>query len=251
FFANRHQSFSRPLAEDAYYASVLVELRNLQAYQLRYPQPARVQRLQHRAIPYAKRCRLVRRREQCFNVFLGQAFRQRPRQLWRFDLERRIGADASLTQQVPVEAFQARKQTCRRAWPRVLLKTMREIGEQIGALGLREGPAAPLKKPVAELPEIAAIRVQRVARQAVLEPQRIAELVEKCAWGGSNHERAPSCASSQCLISIPRPRVACMKPPIPRLPTTRWQGITRGSRFAPQARPTGRGAERTRLATSA
>ncbi len=126
----------------------------------------------------------------------------------------------------------------------------REIVADVAFARRRERSAA-RREPRAEQAQVAAIRFERVLREAVLQPQVIDELVEHGGvegrrFGGGRHGNragggraaapaalarfyrrgapgsdAPSCASSQRLISRWKPSSLLAKPPSPDDDTTR------------------------------
>jgi hypothetical protein len=59
------------------------------------------------------------------------------------------------------------------------LKLVCQVVEKVHALCLQQGFAAVLGKPRREEPQVAAIAFQCIARQAVFEPERIAEFIEQ------------------------------------------------------------------------
>ena len=56
---------------------------------------------------------------------------------------------------------------------------VREIGQQISMLCLKQAASLRCLQPILKLAQVAAIAVERVARKPVLQPQRIAEFVEQ------------------------------------------------------------------------
>ncbi len=136
----------------------------------------------------------VGRGEQFFDVLLGQRLGQAARQLGRVDVERGIDLDLALAQRVLVKALEARQQPARARGLGFAGDAVREIREQIAVIGGEQRLLVPLVQPACELREIEAIAVERVAREPVLEPQRIAEFVER------RRHPAFSCRSSHCLI---------------------------------------------------
>src|SRR5262245_22135888 len=134
-----------------------------------------------------------------------------------------------------------------------------EIAEDVGLARRGERPAL-RHEPVAKEAEIAPVRLERVLRQPILEPEVIAELVEehgvarsrrtsfarKTRSGFARHgggapsplpgaarrahpgNRIPSWASSHRLIAMWKPSSFRAKPPIPPEAMTRWHGIASG-----------------------
>ena len=180
FFAERDEPLLRALPEDAHHAHVEAHLARLQPHELRDPQPGRVEELEHRAVAQAERCGDVRRIEKLFDIGLGERLRKARRALRRLELQRRVGGNPVLAHEELVEALEARgdPRLGARARTMPVPVAVREIAEHVGLARRPERPALP-RQPGAEQAEIAAVRLERVLRQPVLEPEVVAELVEE------------------------------------------------------------------------
>jgi hypothetical protein len=108
-----------------------------------------------------------------------------------------------------------------------------EKRKQIGFLRLRE--TARFQED-GELRKIAPVRLERILRKAVLEPERVAKRVEQRRIRA--RQSARSWPSSQRFASSRYPPRAWPNPPIPPAAMTRWHGMTIGRRFSPHAWPT-------------
>ena len=198
----RDQALLRALAEDAHHAHVEAHFGELQARQLRDAQPARVEHFQHRPVAKPERRVGVRLREQRLDVGLGERPGKARRLLRRIELERRVDLDAPAAHEEPVETLEAGVQPRLRARSNALLRAPQVTpGEIAGKIGLGRGEergAALLLQPFGKEAQVAAVGLQRVFREAVLEPDRVAEFIEqRGVLRVHSARKAPSCASSQ------------------------------------------------------
>src|SRR5258706_2028773 len=241
---DRDQPLLRALAERANNVAVEVHLEDLQPDQLRHAQARGVEQLEHRPVAQAEPRGDVRRAEERFHVGFGERLGKARYALGRIEPERRIGAEAPLAHAILIEALERRHQP---GGARGAAPARGHESEEI----LLADPQEALLREAAELLEIGAVGSDGVLREAVLEPQRVAERVEQRRVGlvrgrsgaqGRSSNSPVSCSSSQRLASMRKPSVEWPKPPSPLAATTRWQGITIGSRLSPQAWPIARSA---------
>ena len=116
--AERNESLAIALAENADNALVQVDLALAQVHELRHAQAGRVQHLEHGAVAAAERIAHQRRRQQRFDLLLGERAGERAADLRHGDLRGGILADLTLAHQVAEETAEAGKLTCRGARPR-------------------------------------------------------------------------------------------------------------------------------------
>src|SRR5690606_10926772 len=128
-----------------------------------------------------------------------------------------------------------------------------EIGGQVFPRHGQQAAAGTRRlEPAGEQAQVAPVGVERVLRQALFQPERVAELVDQgqidCCCHGA--VVAPSCRSSQRFTERWKPFSSFWfeKPPRPPAAVTRWQGMTKGNQLAPQAWPTACGCEPITLA---
>jgi hypothetical protein len=183
-FAERNQALFRALAHDAHHAFVQAHFHRLQRDEFRHTQTARVHQLQHGAVAQTQGCVDIRRTEQRFDLRFGERRRKTRRLLRRTDAYRRIDLCAVLAHRPAIVTAKHREPPVRRGG--FVFLARRAIGVEIGLAGRVERCVAGLREPFAEQPQIAPVGIERVARQAVLEPQRVAERVDR---GRARHKQ--------------------------------------------------------------
>jgi hypothetical protein len=178
-FAERHEPFLRALAHHAHDALVEPDLDGLQRDELAHAQPARIHQLEHRAIAQAERRANVGRTEQRLDLRLGQR-RRKPRGLLRRrDPQRRVRARVMLAHGPAVIATEHRQAPVRRR--RLAVAARGDVADQHRFVGRVERRVVRRGQPLRKQHQIAPVRIERIAREPVLEPQRIAEHVDRRA----------------------------------------------------------------------
>ena len=183
FFAQRHQTFLAALAHHAHHAHVQAHLRHAQADQLGHAQAAGVQHFQHGAVAQAQRRFDIRRIQQQLDILFGEALGQAARQLGRGDLQGGVGGYLVLPQQVAEQALEAGDGAARCWWLWLFRRSpdARESPVYRRAWLASKPTSALLLQPCGELVQVAPVAFQRVARQAVFQPQAVAEFVEQAS----------------------------------------------------------------------
>ena len=161
-------------------------------------QPAGVHELEHGAVAQRGGLVAARRREQLGDLVAGEHLRQLLALARRAQLGRRVVGDDLLAPQVAVERAQAGGLALDRRGRdgRALRAAGRQLGEKAGELGVaeRRRVEAVAREEVAELQQVGAVGLQRVARQAALELE-VGEEVEHVVlerarggcWAGDGH----------------------------------------------------------------
>src|SRR6185503_12247892 len=176
--AERNEPLAIALADDAEHTLIQVDLIDLEIDELGDTHAGGVQHLEHRAIAVAERLRDDGRREQGFDLFLGQRLRQRAADLRHRDLRRRVLAEQAFAQQVAIEAAEARELPRRRARLRAGFDAPRDVIEDVGAARTGELDVAGLQALV-QREQIGAIRAERVLRKPALHPDRIEKAIDE------------------------------------------------------------------------
>src|SRR5204862_8255504 len=115
--AERNEPLAIALAENADDALVQVDLPLAQVHELRDAQAGRVQHLQHGAVAVAERIAHQRRRQQRFDLLLGERAGQRAADLRHGYLRGGVLANRALAHEVTEEAPVTGQLTRRGAWP--------------------------------------------------------------------------------------------------------------------------------------
>jgi hypothetical protein len=139
-------------------------------------QAAGVQHLQHGAIALAERCVHVRRLQQRLDLRLAQGLGYTQRLAGRLQAERGIGIDQPLAQS-PAEVTLEDGETAVGGGGARLPVTGRKIGVEIGLGGFIQLPPL-LRQPGGIQMQVAPVGRKRIAREAVLQPQRVDEAVD-------------------------------------------------------------------------
>jgi hypothetical protein len=176
--ADRHQALARTLAEHHQHAAVQVHLLKTQADQLAHPQPARVQQLQHGGV--AQRLGRVagRRGQQALDVGFAKRLRQRPTKARRVDAGGRVFLRQPFAHEIAVKPAHGRQAPGERSRRKTRLFRRGEIREQVGPPGGGERHAAGGEMR-GEAKKIGAVRGERQAARAALQPQAVEELLNE------------------------------------------------------------------------
>ncbi len=189
--AEGHQPFLLPLARHAQHARAQIDAMQGQIHQLAHAQAAGIHQLQHGAVTQAQRRIDIGRPEQCLHLRLRQRMRHARRLPGRQHACRGIGGNALLAQRPVVVAAQHRQPPVGRTGLG-LLHPHREIALQLQlARSIQRQRRLLVRQPPPPGRQIPAIGRQRIARQPVLQQQRIHEQVQRIQAG--RQRRRPGC----------------------------------------------------------
>ena len=170
--AHGHNPFLRSLSASAQHPRLEVHVAELERDRLGRAQPARVHQLEQCAVAQVARVGTARLLQQLPDLPARQHLRERAATARARDRGRRVGVAHALAPQVPVEGTQAGRLAVdggrrRRGAPIARGEPGQEV-RQVGG-GRRGGVGAVLSEEAAELEQVRAVRLERVARQAALE----------------------------------------------------------------------------------
>jgi hypothetical protein len=195
----------RALAAGTQDAPLQVQVADLEIDRLRGAQPACVHDLEQRAVAQRGRLRAGRLGEQLGDLVAREHLRQLAALPRRLELRRRVLLDQVLAAQVPVEGAQAGDLALqrRRLGARLALAARRELGDELGEPGVVELQriAARALQPLAELQEVGAVGLERVAREPALELEVGEEVEDEVLEGldGDGHGTGfAAAAASPC-----------------------------------------------------
>ena len=219
--ADRDEPLLGALAARAQHAGAQVDGADGEVDGLARAQPAGVHELEHRAVAQRGGVAAAGRREQPGDLVAAEDLRQLEVLARRAQLRRRVVGDDLLAAQVAVERAQAgglaldRRGRDRRA----LRPAGGELGEKARELGVaeRRRVVAVAHEEVAELQEVGAVGLERVARQPALELE-VGEEVEhvvlealRCrCCGGDGHGRVFAAAAER-TFAVQRGACACSR----------------------------------------
>ena len=171
--ADGHDPLLVALAAGAQLAAVEVEVGELEVDRLRRPQAAGVHHLEQRAVAQRGRLGAVGLGEQPGDLVAREHLGQLAALARRLELRGRVVLDQALAAEMAVEGAQARDLALQRRGlgGRLALAPVGELGDELGEPGVVEaqrvapGPA----QPVAELQQVGAVGLERVAREPALE----------------------------------------------------------------------------------
>ena len=180
--ADRHEPLLGALAAGAQDAGLEVDVTRLELDRLRRPQPACVHRLEQRAVAQRGRLGTTRLAQQLGDLVAAEHLGQLAALLRRAQVRGRIARQLRTAAQVAVERPQARDLPLqrRRRRRRLVLTPVGDLGREGAQLGVpdRERIVAGAPEPLAELEQVGAVGLQRVAREPALELQ-VGEEVEQ------------------------------------------------------------------------
>ena len=149
-----------------------------QADELGDAQPGGIKRLEHGPIAQPERSADVGRGQQRFDLSLAEHLGQTRRLAGQDDLERRVGDDATARVQMAIKAAQGRDV----ARLRSRTQGARQLGNETHhrqLVGRKQRTSRHLRpQPARQMQEVAAVAGERGAREAILEPQGVAEGVD-------------------------------------------------------------------------
>src|SRR4051812_42860493 len=160
-------------------ADLEVDVAGLEADGLGGTQPAGVHQLQQRAVAERGRHGASRLLEQLRHLVAAQDLREPPALLGRAQVRGRIGLEDALAPQVAVERAQAGDLALqrRRRHRRLLTVARRQAGDEARQIGVRDRERVAMRQVGAVLEQVAAVCLERVARQPPLELE-VGEKVE-------------------------------------------------------------------------
>ena len=208
----RHQPVLAAFAADhAHHPFVQADFHRLQRDDFRHAQAARIHQLDHGAVTQAERRVDIGRIDERLNLCFGQRLRIARRLLGRWQQARWIGGHHVLAQCPYEEPLEHRATSVGRGGAALGMACGKVVG-QVAVFGFGDGFAA-LGQPVRVKRQVAPVRIERVAREAVFQPERIAETLDGIGtlrgqgrgfgvfWCSFSHiSITPSWRSSQCLM---------------------------------------------------
>ena len=185
--ADGHDPLLVPLAAGAQLAAVEVEVRELDVDRLRRPQPAGVHHLEQGAVAQRRRLGPFGLGEQLGDFFAREDLGQLAALTRGLELGGRVILDQPLSAEMAVEGAQARDLALERRGlgGRLALAAVGELGDELREPGVVEaqqvapGPAQPL----AELQEVGAVGLERVAREPAFELEVREEVEDEVVVG--------------------------------------------------------------------
>ena len=195
FFAERHQPLLRALAGDAQGVVDEAHVHGLQPDQLAHAQAAGVHQLEHGAVAQAERGVDVGRSEQGLDLRLAQALRHAQRLARAGEPERRVGRHQMLAHGPAEEALPDREAAVRAGRRAARVACQRERA-QIGFARLQQRVRRGLRQPLRQQRQVAPVCGERIGRQAVLDPERVDEGVDRLGARRPQRERGLAAHSS-------------------------------------------------------
>ena len=235
--AERHQPVLAALAaDDAHHRIRKAEMHGLERHQFAHAQAAGVDEFEHGAVPQPERGFQVWRQQQGLDLGLAQGLGPARLLARALELERGVVAAPVLTQR-PAEIAPQRGEPAVGRSSLAARETGGEIGHDVGLRGLQQARPSGMRQPAREQAEIAAVSGQGVGGQAVFQPQRVAEPVDRL--GTCGRRRGPfgvrrGAAAPCCRRAFgPRHRrfIACRGAHRARVHTSAWPRM--GPRVTP------------------
>ena len=169
--AKRHQAFLATLAHDTEHTLVHTHVPCLERDQFRHTQAARIHQFQHGTIAQPQRGGKVRCPQQGLHLGLGQGLGHAQGLARGLHTHGGIGLNLALPQGPTEETLENGQAPVGRGGPGLAV-AVGKITIEVGFVGLQH-ILAMATQPRPEQGEIPPISVQRIARQALLQPQRI------------------------------------------------------------------------------
>ena len=196
-FAKGHQALFGAFAQHAQDVVVQTQVQGAQVHQLAHPQAAGVHQLQHGAVAHTHGGGHVGRSQQGFDLRFRQACGHPQRLLGSLEFERGVARNAPLAQCPAEVAFQDRETAVGGGgFGGGVLG--RKIGQQIG-LGTGQQGCSFAKGQ--QLVQVAAVGLQRVARQAFFQPQGVDERIHRLVAGGPHGTTRHGHFQSSCSLA--------------------------------------------------
>ncbi len=175
--AKWHETLLEALAHRADHAFVQTDFDGLQVHELRNAQTARIHELEHGAVAHAERGFDIGRLEQRLDLGFAQCRGHAHGLLGREQAKRRIHGHEMLAQGPRKEAPEHGQPSIRRT--RLVAAAHPGIRNQVLAARRGKRMRVAAREPIGKQTQIAPIRIERVARQTLLEPQRVAERIDR------------------------------------------------------------------------